>query len=570
MPATTESLDAATATRLRNVLGRLSRQLRTTVASTDAGLTPTKISVLLSVDRRGTSRISEVAEHEALNPTLLSRTISTLVDAGLLDRVSDAGDRRTAWVQVTAEGHRLAERMRRERTDVVNRGDVSPARGRATDCRTGDPGARGARRPPSGRTTVTRFKSAGAVTFAALQVPNYRRYISGQSVSLIGTWMQMTAQAWVVLTLSHSSTVLGLIIALQTLPVLLLCPYGGVIADRVDKRHLMIILQTMMGLQALTMGLLAAFGILQVWEIGVLAALLGFNNAFENPARQSFMSEMVGPDHVRNAVSLNSVMVNVARSVGPAVAGIMLATVGDGVCFLINAASFVGVVFSLTTMNTSQLHPTPPAPRAKGQLREGLAYVRRTPALLVPLVMMAVAGCLTYEFQVTLPVMASQSLHAGSTGFGFMTAMMGVGAVVGGLYVAGRGKTGVRPLVLAASAFTAAMTLATLAPALAVELIAMAFVGAASVMFMATGNATLQLTSEPEMRGRVMSLWFVAFQGSTPIGGPIVGVVMGAFGARAGLGLGALTVGLVALGGLATLRGHVGARRRPTAAAHPA
>ena len=417
---------------------------------------------------------------------------------------------------------------------------------------------------------MTRFQRAGRVTFAALEVPNYRRYISGQAISLIGTWMQMTAQSWVVLTLSHSSAVLGLIVALQTLPVLLLCPYGGVIADRVDKRRLMIILQTMMGLQALTMGLLAVLGILQVWEIGVLAALLGFNNAFENPARQSFMSEMVGPDHVRNAVSLNSVMVNVARSIGPAVAGILLATVGDGICFLINAASFVGVVFSLTTMDTSQLHPTTPTPRAKGQLREGLAYVRRTPALLVPLLMMAVAGCLTFEFQVTLPVMASQGLHAGSTGFGFMTAAMGVGAIVGGLYVAGRGKTGLRPLVLAATGFTVAMAMATLAPALAVELIAMAFVGAASVTFMSTGNSTLQLTSEPEMRGRVMSLWFVAFQGSTPIGGPIVGVVMGEFGARAGLGLGAVVVGLVALGGLAALRGHLGVRGQPSAAAHPA
>jgi MFS family permease len=403
---------------------------------------------------------------------------------------------------------------------------------------------------------VTRVRRAGRVTFAALEVPNYRRYISGQSVSLIGTWMQMTAQSWVVLTLSHSSTVLGVIVALQTLPVLLLCPYGGVIADRVDKRRLMIVLQTMMGLQALAMGLLSVFGVIQVWEIGILAALLGFNNAFENPARQSFMSEMVGPEHVRNAVSLNSVMVNVARSVGPAVAGIMLATVGDGVCFLINAASFVGVVFSLTTMDTSQLKPTPPAPRAKGQLREGLAYVRRTPALLVPLVMMAIAGCLTYEFQVTLPVMASKGLNAGSTGFGFMTAMMGVGAVVGGLFVAGRGKTGLRPLVLASGGFAVAMTMAALAPSLGVELVAMALVGAAMVSFMSTGNSTLQLTSAPDMRGRVMSLWFVAFQGSTPIGGPLVGIAMGALGARSGLGIGAVAIGVVGLIGLAALRAH--------------
>jgi MFS family permease len=428
---------------------------------------------------------------------------------------------------------------------------------------------------------VTRVRRAGRVTFAALEVPNYRRYIAGQSISLTGTWMQMTAQSWIVLKLSHSSTVLGLIVALQTLPVLLLCPYGGVIADRVDKRRLMIILQTMMGLQALTLGLLAVFGVVEVWEIGVLAALLGFNNAFENPARQSFMSEMVGAEHVRNAVSLNSVMVNVARSVGPAVAGIMLATVGDGVCFLINAASFVGVVFSLTTMDTSKLQPTTPAPRAKGQLREGLAYVRRTPALMIPLVMMAIAGCLTYEFQVTLPVMASSGLHSGSAGFGFMTAMMGVGAVVGGLFVAGRGRTGLRPMVLASTGFTVSMAAAALAPSLAVELIAMAFVGAAMVSFMSTGNSTLQLTADPSMRGRVMSLWFVAFQGSTPIGGPIVGALMGALGARSGLGIGAVAIGLVALIGLVAMRsataggsrvepaGGGGTRVEPAAASKP-
>jgi MFS family permease len=417
---------------------------------------------------------------------------------------------------------------------------------------------------------VTRVRKAGRVTFAALEVPNYRRYIYGQATSLTGTWMQMTAQSWLVLTLSHSSAVLGLIVALQTLPVLLLGPYGGVVADRVNKRHMMIGLQMMMGFQALALGLLTVLGSVHVWEIGVLAALLGLNNAFENPSRQSFMSELVGADHVRNAVSLNSVMVNVARTVGPAVAGVMIATVGTGACFLINASSFVAVVYSLVRMDTSQLSPSRPMPRAKGQLREGLAYVRSTPALLIPLVMMAIAGCLTYEFQVSLPVMASRGLHIGSAGYGFMLASMGIGAVFGGLYVAGRGKTGLRPLVLAASGFAVAMAAATLAPGLAVEVLALAFVGAAQVMFMSTGNSTLQLTSAPEMRGRVMSLWFVAFQGSTPIGGPLIGVVMGEFGARAGLGVGAVTVGLVALGGLAALRGHVGSRRQHQAAVHAA
>jgi MFS family permease len=401
---------------------------------------------------------------------------------------------------------------------------------------------------------LTRVIRAGRVTFAALSIPNYRVYYGGQAISLIGTWMQMTAQAWLVLTLTHSSTTLGVVIGLQTLPVLLLGPYGGVIADRVDKRRLMIVLQSAMGVQALVLGLLTVTGVVRVWEIGLLAVVLGLNNAFENPARQSFMLEMVGSEHLRNAVSLNSVLVNTARVIGPAVAGILIATVGDGVSFLLNAASFVAVVGSLAALDRAALHPTTPSPRARGQLREGLRYVRSTPELAVPLLMMAAAGALTYEFQVTLPVMASRGLHAGATGFGFMTAAMGVGAVLGGLLVAARGKTGLRPLVIAATGFGIALALATLAPSLALELVALALVGWGSISFMSMGNSTLQLASEPSMRGRVMSLWFVAFQGSTPIGGPIVGWLMATAGARAGLGLATVTCFVVALGGLLALR----------------
>jgi MFS family permease len=401
---------------------------------------------------------------------------------------------------------------------------------------------------------MTRVLRAGRVTFAALSIPNYRRYYGGQSISLIGTWMQMTAQSWLVLTLTHSGAALGVIVALQTLPVLVLGPYGGVIADRVDKRRMMIALQSAMGVQALILGLLTVTGAVRVWEIGLLAAVLGFNNAFENPARQSFMMELVGPEHLRNAVSLNSVLVNAARSIGPAVGGILIATVGTGVCFLANAASFIAVVLSLTTLDASQLATVQPAPRARGQLREGLRYIRSTPALAVPLVMMAVAGCLTYEFQVSLPVMADRGLRVGATGFGFMTAAMGVGAVMGGLLVAARGKIGLRPLVLSALGFGTALSFATIAPSLPLELFALGVAGAGSIAFMSMGNSTLQLSSAPEMRGRVMSLWFVAFQGSTPIGGPLVGVTMTAFGARAGLGLGAAVALLVAFGGALAIR----------------
>jgi MFS family permease len=355
------------------------------------------------------------------------------------------------------------------------------------------------------------------------------------------------------------------IVALQTLPVLILGPYGGVVADRVDKRRLSIALQAVMGIQALILGVLTVTGNVQVWEIGLLAVMLGLNNAFENPARQSFMLEMVGPEHLRNAVSLNSVLANTARVIGPAVAGILIATVGEGVCFLVNAASFVAVIASLVTLDLTALNPTTPTPRARGQLREGLRYVRNTPELALPLLMMAAVGCLTYEFQVSLPVMASRGLHVGATGFGFMTGAMGFGAVLGGLLVAARGKTGLRPLILSASGFGVAMALATLAPSLALELIALMLVGWASISFMSMGNSTLQLGADPGMRGRVMSLWFVSFQGSTPIGGPIVGWLMAVAGARAGLGVGAVTCFVVALCGLAALRGGLLPRRHPRA-----
>jgi MFS family permease len=414
------------------------------------------------------------------------------------------------------------------------------------------------------------LRDTGRRTFAALAVPNYRRYFFGQATSLVGTWMQMAAQSWLVLSLTGSAAALGLIVALQTLPVLLLAPYGGVIADRVDKRRLMIVLQTAMGLQALALGLLTITGSVRIWEIGVLAVILGVNNAFENPARQSFVLEMVGADTLRNAVSLNSVQVNVARAVGPAVAGVLIATVGTGECFLINAASFVAVVGSLVSMERSKLHPTPPAPRAAGQLREGLRYARATPEIIVPLAMMALVGTLAYEFQVSLPVMARHTLHAGAEGYGFMTAAMGAGAIVGGLIVAARGHTGLRPVSIAVAAFAVALALAALAPTLAVELVALALVGAASVSFMSSGNSTLQLAADPAMRGRVMALWFVALQGTTPIGGPLIGGIISLAGARAGLGVGALACVLAACLGYAARRRLRRRRAAPIAVRAPA
>lgn len=378
-------------------------------------------------------------------------------------------------------------------------------------------------------------------TFAALANPNYRLWFGGQSVSLAGTWMQMVAQSWLVLELTGSGTAIGVVVALQTLPTLLLGPYAGVVADRTDKRRLMILLQSAMGVLALALGLLTVTGTVTVWQVYLLALLLGLASCFENPARQAFVLEMVGPDALRNAVSLNSVLVNVARAVGPAIAGLVIAAGGIGFCFLLNAVSFVTVVASLIRMDTAALTPSVPAPRAPGQLREGLAYVRRTPALAVPLVMMTLVGCLAYEFPVVLPIVASETFAGDARAYGFLTAAMGAGAVLGGLVVAARGRTGLRVLVAAAAAFALAMTAAALAPNVPVALLAMGLVGVTSVAFLSTSNSTLQLTAEPHMRGRVMALWAVAFLGSTPIGGPVAGWVSEQWGGRAGLALGAVT-----------------------------
>jgi predicted MFS family arabinose efflux permease len=265
------------------------------------------------------------------------------------------------------------------------------------------------------------------------------------------------------------------------------------------------------------------------------------------------MMELVGPDELRNAISLNTVLMNVARSVGPAIAGIVIAVAGEGICFLANAGSFVFVVFSLLTMDASALRPSRPAERKPRQLREGLSYVASNQLLFVPLLMMGLTGMLTYEFQVSLPTLA-KTLGGGAGTFGLMMTAMGAGAVVGGLVTAARGRTGIRALVVTASALGVLLLGVSLAPTTAIAFVLLVLAGAASVAFIAICNSTLQLASAPAMRGRVMALWFVGFQGSTPIGGPVIGVVIAAAGARAGLAVGGATCLVAALMGLRLCR----------------
>jgi MFS family permease len=397
--------------------------------------------------------------------------------------------------------------------------------------------------------------TARGATFASLSVPNYRKFFAGQAVSLAGTWMQSVALAWLVLQLTGSPTWLGLAIALQTLPILLLGPYAGVLVDRVDKRRLLVGTQTAAAVLALLLGVLTVRDDITMAWVLLLSLVLGLVNTMDNPARQSFIREMVPERLVRNAVTLNSVVVNASRAVGPAIGGVLIATLGVGVCFLVNAASFVAVIIAYLAMDASALRPSPPTPRAPGQLRQGLAYVRHTRDLFVPLLMMALVGTLTYEFQVSLPALVTDTFNEGATSLGWIFSAMGIGAVVGGLVSASRHATGIRPLVASSTAFGAATAITALAPTVQVAMASLLLVGAASVWFLSVGNATLQITSQPQMRGRVMALWAVAFLGTTPIGGPLIGWVAEHASPRWALGVGAATALAAAALGASVLRG---------------
>ena len=404
-------------------------------------------------------------------------------------------------------------------------------------------------------TPITTTQSVIERTFSSLKVRNFRYFFAGQSLSLVGTWMQSVTQTWLVFVRTHSGFQVGLVIALQTLPILVLGPLGGTIADRFGKYRILFYTQGLAGVQAFLLAGLDLSGHLQLWELYLIAVSLGLINSVDNPTRQTFIMEMVGRDHLVNAVTLNSVMVNAARAVGPAVAGILIATAGSGWCFLLNGVSFGFVLVALAMMNKSELSPAPRSAAIRGQLTEGFRYVGRTPVVRDALIMMALVGCFTYEFQTSLPLVAGNTFHGDSRTYGYLTACMGVGAVVGGLIVAGRQARGPRRLVMTAGVFGVFVFLAAVSPSLIFEEVVLLLVGACSVTFLATGNTTLQLASEPSMRGRVMSLWSVAFLGSTPIGGPIVGLVGSSLGARYALGLGAFAALAAAALGWTTLRG---------------
>ncbi|HXS63187.1 MAG TPA: MFS transporter, partial [Streptosporangiaceae bacterium] len=385
---------------------------------------------------------------------------------------------------------------------------------------------------------------------SSLHQRNYRLFFFGQLVSVAGTWMQSVAQSFLVLDLTHSGTQLGLTSAARFLPLFLFGPIGGVFADRMDRKRVLYVTQTLSGLLAGVFAVTVGTHSIRLWIVYLLALALGFVNVFDNPARQSFISEMVADKDLPNAVTLNSVAMNMARVFGAALGGVIAAAIGLALCFTVNALSFGAVLVSLAAMRGSEMFPAKRVSRQKRQVRQGLRYVRSTPELFIPLLMIAVIGTLAWEFQVSLPLMASQVFHGGAGSYGVMASVMGGGAVVGGLISAARSRPRARALCLAAIGWGIAILAAAVAPSMALELAALVFVGYGSITFNSLAKTTLQLAARPEMRGRVMALWALAWLGSTPIGGPIIGWAGQAIGARWALvigGLATLACGILAL-----------------------
>jgi len=386
-------------------------------------------------------------------------------------------------------------------------------------------------------------------TFRALHNPNYRRYALGSLISNTGTWMQRVAQDWLVLRLTDGSgTALGITTGLQFLPVLLLSPYAGVIADRFPKRRLLQLTQLTMALASLVLGVLAVAGVAEVWHVYVIAFLFGIGSAFDAPARQSFVSEMVGPDDLTNAVGLNSATFNAARIMGPGLAGLMIGALGGGAwatgwVILINAVSYGAVIWQLEHMDTALLRSPKPVERTPGMLLEGVRYIRSQPKMMAILVMVFFAGTFGMNFQITSALMATQVFGKGAGEFGVLGSAMAVGSLVGALLSARRVRIRLRLVAGAAVGFGLAEITAGLMPTYVAFALVCPLIGVFTLTMLNSANSTMQLESEPALRGRVMALYMTIVMGGTPIGSPIIGWVGEQFGARwTLLGGGALVI----------------------------
>lgn len=398
------------------------------------------------------------------------------------------------------------------------------------------------------------LRKATGETFRSMHVRNFRLFFSGQLISQIGNWLTLIAQTLLVFKLTNSGTALGVLAAAQFGPVLLLGSWAGLVADRSDKRKLLLIVQTVAMLQSFTLAALAFTGHPPVLAIYGVAMIGGVTIAFDNPARRAFVVEMVPEDDMQNAVSLNSALMTSSRVIGPALAGLLVATVGFGWCFLSDALSYFAVLLVLWLMHTEELRPSPVTLKARGQIREGLRYARSVPDLWVPLTMMAVVGTLSYNFQTVFPIFTKRDLHGNATTFTVLFAVISVGALIGALRVARRRTTSVRSVALSSLGYGVAMTMMMFAPNSWVAYTFGLFLGVTSIAFLTSSTAIVQMRSAPEMRGRVLALQAMLFLGSTPIGGPIVGWVSQQFGARYAIGIGAVAALGAGIWGLAVVR----------------
>src|SRR4051812_6491009 len=371
-------------------------------------------------------------------------------------------------------------------------------------------------------------------TFRAMRAFNYRVWAAGALVSNIGTWMQRVAQDWLVLTVltDHSAVAVGITTGLQFAPVLVLAPLAGVLADRVPKRRLLIGTQIAMGVVGLALGLLVVSGAAQLWHAYALALALGVAAAIDSPARQAFVSEMVPREDLSNAVGLNSASFHAARIIGPGLAGLLIAWVGTGPVFLINAVSFLAVIGSLLRMRPAELMPVERAPRGKGQLREGVRYVRRRPDLMLIMSVVCLVGTFGLNFQMTTAIMATGAFGKGSGEYGLLGSIMAIGSLGGALLAARRERPRLRLVIGATLAFGVFASLSALMPTYGLFALSLIPVGLASLTLMTSANATVQLSVAPEMRGRVMALYMAIFMGGTPIGAPIIGWIGSALGPR--------------------------------------
>ncbi|NEU97257.1 MFS transporter [Bradyrhizobium uaiense] len=392
--------------------------------------------------------------------------------------------------------------------------------------------------------------------FRSLASFNYRVWAAGALVSNIGTWMQRAAQDWLVLTqlTNHSASAVGIVMALQFGPQLLLMPWSGLAADRFNQRRLLMATQATMGTLSLILGILTVTGLVQLWHVYVFAFLFGCSAALDAPVRQTFVAELVGDRDLSNAIALNSTSFNAARMVGPAMAGLLIASVGTGWAFLFNGASFMAVLTSLSLLRKSELRPNARAPRTRGGITEGFQYVWSRPDLRATLVMLFLIGTFGLNFPIFISTMAVGVFHTDARGFGLLSSMMAIGTMSGALLAATRDQPRFVALMLGSAIFGVGCTLAALAPNYWLFAAALVVIGIASLTILNTSNALMQLSTEPAMRGRVMALRLGVALGGTPIGAPIVGWVADHLGPRWALGVGAaagFAAALVALGMLA-------------------